>query len=262
MASAFEQALLPLFTASSAPSARQKRQAAFHQRRRDTGAPAWQIELLSPSSAAFNDFSDPALADDQFDRLPTINNHYQFEQDRRLRAQGWPGGQGPESGMSIYQANTLVLRLTYLHEPIVPGMKGLMRLLGKQNGTYGQHAMAHGYLPIKRQISLTMQSHPVHWPMLNDGTIVRPGAASFYSTGNSVVPCTGMWCSTPRGTPAPARPNVPLNEHDVSDGAGETSVARPSPPPVPATGQPEPDTDLAVSPDDPACGVTLCCAAV
>src|SRR5690606_1789355 len=111
---------------------------AFQQRRLDTGAAAWQIEVLSPSSQAFHDFADPALNTARHNRLPTINNNYQLEQDQRHRAQGWPQGLGPTSGVSIYDANTLVLRLTYLHEPVVPGIKGLMRLLGQHNGTYGQ----------------------------------------------------------------------------------------------------------------------------
>ncbi|MGB6105177.1 MAG: TadE/TadG family type IV pilus assembly protein, partial [Pusillimonas sp.] len=212
IAAAFEQALLPLFTASDHASARLRQQAAFRQRSRDTGSAPWQIIIMSPSSAAFNDFADPALAQPPLGQLPAINNHYQFEQDRRRRAQGWPGGLGPESGVSIYQANTLALRLIYLHEPVVPGMKGLIRLLGKPQGSYSQRAMAHGYLPLLREISLVMQSHPVRWPVLEDGTVTRPDAPM--AGGPPSVPnqyCSGIWCAMPQplnGSPGSA-PTLP-----------------------------------------------------
>src|SRR5690606_33417824 len=89
IAATFEQALLPLFPATNGRSARQNQQLAFEQRKRDTAATAWQITLLSPSLAAFNDFSDPQLNQPVYAGQPAINNNYQFEQDQRRRAQGW-----------------------------------------------------------------------------------------------------------------------------------------------------------------------------
>ncbi|MDS1140990.1 pilus assembly protein [Pusillimonas sp. SM2304] len=259
IATAFEQALLPLFPASRGASAWQNQGAAFLQRRRDTGAAAWQIQILSPPPPAFNDFADPALSHARHDRLPTINNDYQFEQDQRRRNQGWPGGLGPASRVSIYQANTLVLRLTYLHEPVVPGMKGLMRLLGKENGSYGQHAMARGYLPISREISLSMQSHPVLWPMPEDGSLVRPGSAPSRSASPSATqpPCTGLWC---RGMQSMARPTPPA-AGSGAPGEPAWTPGKPLPGPVsyPEPMPSHPGNGLTVPADDPACGVAVCC---
>src|SRR5690606_16848997 len=80
MAARFEQALLPLFPASSTGSARQNQQAAFQQRQHTTGAPPWHIAIVSPTPQAFQDFAEPSLSHAMGHSLATINNHYQFEQ--------------------------------------------------------------------------------------------------------------------------------------------------------------------------------------
>lgn len=256
---AFEHALLPLFPASAGNSARQNLQLAFQKRRRDTAGAPWQMAVLSPTTAAFNDFADPQLTRTVQGGLAAINNHYLYEQDQRRRAQGWPQGLGPESKISIYQANTLTLRLTYLHEPVVPGMKGLMRLLGKAGGSFGQHAMAHGYLPLSREISLVMQSHPVRWPTLAAGNVIQPGLPTLAGPV-SELPCTGLWCMAPQAPgPAPATPDP----RDHLPGAGPVvpgglPAITDVPTPLPVSS----DTGtqgLAVAPDHPDCGLTLCC---
>ncbi len=74
---------------------------------------------------------------------------------------------------SIYEANTLTLRLTYALKPLVPGIAGVLRTIGKGSNTPAGRIMARGHLPIRCEISLMMQSHPVEWPMRSGGPIVR-----------------------------------------------------------------------------------------
>src|SRR5690606_31796086 len=135
---------------------------------------------------------------------------------------------------------------------------GLMRLLGQHNGTYGQHAMAHGYLPISRQITLTMQSHPVYWPALADGHVIRPGPPpSRNPDGAAAQPCAGLWCRGLHDTSA-AKPALPdTNEVGPVPESGGVTAPGSTPGTTPAPSSP--GGDLTVLPDDPACGITLCC---
>ncbi len=159
-------------------------QAAFEQgiqtlhpgtaRRASTSPISWRIEILSPTPLSFADFTDPGLRAPAAPRLKAINNHYLAEQHARYQRQGWAGGRGPASGQTIYQANTLTLRLRYPLQPIVPGLKPVLRALGRQDGSYAGQALRHGYLPLVREISFLMQSHPVNWPLPRTGNITRP----------------------------------------------------------------------------------------
>ncbi|NYT62177.1 pilus assembly protein [Alcaligenaceae bacterium] len=261
---AFEEALLPLFPATPMLSARQRLQQALNQRSQTTNAAPWRIEILSPTPGAFLDFSDSSLAISHQTGLPAINNNYLAEQDQRKRALGWAHGLGPQSGQSILQANGLVLRLTYLHEPVLPGMKSLMRLLGGTGGTYARHAMARGgYLPLVQDIALVMQSHPVNWPLPENGKIVMPQSTSKnFSWAPLASPCQGLWCQGQQ--PASGTPGVNFPDHKPLPywPPGHEQPGQASGPPtikggtdsVPSSG------DLVVTPDDPACGVALCCA--
>src|SRR5690606_29344445 len=107
----------------------------------------------------------------------TIDNNYQAEQHERHQAQGRPSGLGPVSGITIFDANSLVLRLTYMHEPLVPGMRPLMGLLSAGAQGYARAALAGGYLPMRQTLRLTMQSHPVAWPNTNAKVFTGTSAA-------------------------------------------------------------------------------------
>lgn len=275
MALAFEQALLPLFPPSGGRSSRDALRTALARRGADTGQAPWRIEVLAPTSAAYLDFSDDFIATAlpaDARGLPAINHAYQPEQDAGARSRGWLEGRGPHSGMTIFQANTLVLRLNYPHKPALPGMSGLLRMLGTHGGSYRQHAMAHGYLPIVRDIALPMQSHPVNWPWPSHGKIVGPEAISPTAT-LSTADCHSWWCLKQRAVPAsmaaateskngpwtmgqqPAQP-APFPEGSTNG----PSPAIPGPAGSPSSGTGTPGTaELTVAPDDPACGVTLCC---
>jgi hypothetical protein len=266
---AFEQALRPLYPPTGQLSSEQRMQRAFLQRRQKTGSPPWRIEVLSPPPLAFDDFADKSLAIGQQTGRAAINNNYQAEQDQRFRAQGWTNGAGPKSGLSIYQANYLRLRLTYLHEPLLPGMPALIRLLGSDAAGYAGQAMAQGYLPLNQEIQLTMQSHPVDWPALANGQVIRQASGSIGAV-RSLQPCHGLWCFNQGLTPGSVNGDVKIDSNlpDGSNPAGtvdslgqlaDQPADRPiSPaPPDPLPGASPPTLDVA--PDDPACGVSLCC---
>lgn len=272
--SAFEQALLPLYARSSVHSAKESLRRALEQRSEHLSAP-WQIEVLSPMPAAFLDFSDTALSTQYGSGLAAINNNYQFEQNQRKHAQGWPGGRGPHSNQTIYQANTLVLRLTYLHEPALPGMKSLIRMLAPGNGTYGSLAMARGgYLPLKQEMALNMQSHPVNWPMPSRGKVIhKDNGQGDHAAGAA---CVGLWClGRPRlGQADPGLETNGANKVERhSDASRDTQGVQlddTSPGkeridlPWPDQGSTDPGSapeGLGVAENDPACGVTLCCLA-
>lgn len=178
---AFFTALLPLHAAPTGQESRNRLQRHMQRRVRDTGLPAWRIVILSPSHATFQDFAsrDPDLP--QHFGVATLDNDLVGEQHRAKIARGWPQGRGPASGQTAIEANILTLRLTWLHEPLLPGVRQLLRQLAPADVRYGSVAMARaGYLPIQREISFVMQSHPVAWPMPSHGRVVRadhPNAA-------------------------------------------------------------------------------------
>lgn len=262
--SAFELAMQPLFTGNTKLTSTDRLRAALLQRQLKTaGAPPWQIEVLSPTSTDFADFHQAQLQVQGATGLAVINNHYLAEQDQRLRQLGWQAGQGPQSGHSIFQANTLVLRLSWLHQPVVPGVSGLMRMLGNAEGSYSQRAMAlGGYLPIKQELALVMQSHPVNWPASISGKVVGPLSATVSGSATSYS-CTGMWCISPLPQQAtPTNSNNPTTNDETGYGGGNPAGSEPHwPPPGSVTPQhPElPADPLIVDPNHPACGISMCC---
>lgn len=256
--SAFERAMEPLFMGNASVTAADHLQAALQQRQTQIqGAAPWQIEVLSPTSADFADFHHPQLQVAGATGLAIINNHYLTEQDQRLRTLGWTDGLGSLSGHSVFQANTLVLRLSWLHQPIVPGVSGLMRMLGNAQGSYSQRAMAlGGYLPIKQEVALVMQSHPVNWPAATSGKVIAPETASVASSAK-INACKGMWCIAPLPhQAAPTSINPPAGADPGLSGGTEGQQAPGHLPATPPESSPDP---LAVQPDHPACGVSMCC---
>ncbi|ARP87291.1 TadE/TadG family type IV pilus assembly protein [Bordetella genomosp. 9] len=168
----FEHALLPLFHPAGAHGgAAARMRAAFADITRQAGVLPWRIDVLSPSPAAFADFADSGLRVPGASALRAIRNDYQAEQHARRRGQGWTDGRGPRSRQTIFDANTLRLRLHYVHPPLMPGMRALLRAIGTQRQTSGQGPEAHrnaaaaraGMLVVAMELSLPMQSHPVQW---------------------------------------------------------------------------------------------------
>jgi len=261
---AFEQALRPLFVPPGAHgTARARMQAAAARLRSRAGLAPWRIELLGPPAAAHADFARPGLGPGG---APAIGNDYLAEQHRAALARGWPGGRGPASGLTIHEASVLHLRLVYLHEPLVPGMAALLRVLAPSpdgaagsgqtacpaSRDYAAQAWAAGLLPIALEARMTMQSHLARWPM--ECNRIGPPPAGPDEAGGGLPPIG--WLpgrpspSGPPDAPAPPGPGQP-SRPTPPPGAG-------SPPASPGPGAAEPPGEGAPG-SDPLCGTVLCC---
>jgi hypothetical protein len=244
----FDAALLPLFgggTSRDTLAAATARMTARSARiEAETGVPAMRLEVLSPGKSSFADFADPALRP-QFGRR-AINNDYLAEGHARDVQRGWAAGQGPNSGQDRFDANHLRLRLTYLHAPLLPGLRTLMQGLSADapdpdDDAYAAQARARaGMLVITREFSTMMQSHPVEWG-------VETYRAAWGAAQMGDVPATDAVVG--------ALGNVP--------GGCRTGVCSPgdmaSPPPAGTPWSP-PTSPGVVQAGDPACGITVCCA--
>lgn len=254
---AFERALLPLFPPSSAQSAEQRLHRAFDRRQAATGAPPWRIRVIAPDAAMFHDFASSGLTLPGAAGLAAIDNDYQAEQHQRYERQGWAGGRGPLSGATVFEANDLALQLTYMHEPLVPGMGALLRLLSAGSSGYAQQALAGGYLPLRQTLRLTMQSHPVAWNYSRPKVVGPDAMFTAASPEGRFAPCHGMWCGqAPHPAAGPASPAGPPP-------APSLPPSLPGPPPpttVPPVNPPAaPESPGPPMADDIACGTVVCC---
>lgn len=193
---AFTEALLPMYAGPTPEISRQRLQRAMSRREQATSLPAWNINIVSPSQDSFQDFAshNPELPQTGH---AIIDNDYLQEQHQARLGQGWPQGRGPASRQTTLEANTLTLHLTWLHEPLLPGVRQVLRQIAPRDGRYGSQAMARaGFLPMQRTIALVMQSHPVAWPLPAQGRIQRathsaaphttqPGSATTSSDSDS-----------------------------------------------------------------------------
>lgn len=260
----FEAALRPLFAATSHDATVHRLNTALTQRQQRMHDAPWKIEVLSPAEGVYRDFSDPGLRIDGASGYPAINNHYLAEQDARYRARGWHEGRGPVSGQTIFQANTVVLRLNWLHEARLPLIIPLLRVLGNPHGNYRQRAWSMGYIPMTRQITLMMQSHPVKWSNDPDGKVIYPHDRSLPHALCKLWQCDNQ----------PGHPPMETAPGPGTDPGAGTGTATPDPltlPAAPDSNAPHPQDSSPVSgnapdpanpfvdPDDPVCGVALCC---
>jgi hypothetical protein len=222
----------------------------------DTGKqlPRWQLEVLSPTRESFKDFADPALS--HLQRHPVIRNDYLAEQHQKYLALGWPSGRGPHSGQTIFQANTLVLRLTFMYPPAVPGVRLLVKVLGtlgaKREDLVGQ-AWRQGLMATVLETESMMQSNLIAWDrqarMAPPGTVTRKQ----------------VW-ERPLDAPQPLislqRP-LPFNSQKIRLQGRVPATVDPTPVrPTRAetTGQPTPVQAKKNEPtESELCGVLLCC---
>ncbi len=256
MKEAFEIALRPLYPSATRHTPGERVRQILEERRKTTLPAPWRIHVVNPSAAAFSDFADSGLEIARKTGRRAIDNHYQRERHAARHAAGWPGGVGPESGQTLYQANTLTLELIYPVEPLVPGLRPLLQLLEAGSG-YAARALAAGYLPITQEIHLTMQSHPVDWPDLADGTVVH-GHVPREATSPPTTPatCHGIWCPPSSGTTAGGQNEPPGSGGlDPKPPVNEPAVGTPTQPPASEGAAGGVDAPAG----DPACGVTLCC---
>ena len=156
MRAAFLQALLPRHAGTQGVAGARRRleneQAGLAA---ISGSDPWRIEVLSPDDQSFRTHARPGLNVAAAAGLRVIDNGYQDLQHARR-----PPGPG---GRSIFQANTLRLRLTYLHKPLLPPLRALLAALADDGASYAGHAQARGLLPVRMELEIEMHSHPVDW---------------------------------------------------------------------------------------------------
>lgn len=155
---AFQLALLPLHASAeddaSRTGTRRRQERAQAGIAALTGLTPWRIEVLQPDARAFREHGRTGLVA-AAPGLRAIDNDYQDLQHARRPPR--PGG------MSIFDANTLKLRLTYLHRPLLPPVRVLLAALGRDDASYAGVARAQGLLPIQVELEMEMHSHPVDW---------------------------------------------------------------------------------------------------
>ena len=229
------------------------------RRRAIAGMRSWHLEILSPTTAMFSDFSDELLS--RAGHRPTIRNDFLAEQHADNQARGWANGLGPVSGKDIFQANTLRLRLTVLYAPLVPGIGMIVRMMPPTGDRRADHAHRRGMLSIVIEADTAMHSHPIFWtetPGDVGGTITAD------KTARSNPPTSG---DLPDGTNGPSRSGaqsptpgemIPYASKARPD-LDRRTAARPS-----VTGSPIAPAAAVSTPDalrDPEalCGTLLCC---
>ena len=252
---AFEAALSPLYVPAGPHASPHARMRASHAAiQRSSGLEPWRIEVLGPPPAAYRDF---AQAGHQYGGRSAISNDYLAEQHTRA-LQRWRHGMGPASGLDIYQANTLHLKLHYLRPPLTPLLGSVLRAVSPLAPSQSRPALASGLLTMTLEVRMMMQSDPVAWE-LPDQTItggyggVR-GEAGLPSWPDQTAPGTVNGTPQPdqpapkpgNDTPPPSEPNIPIAPNP--DQPGDAAPSQPSPI-DPSTPEQE----------DPLCGVVLCC---
>jgi len=176
MAAAFESALTPLFVPAGSYASPQARMLASHARLlNQTGLPLWRLDMLGPPMTAFADFGRP---DTQHGGRSSIANDYQAEQHVRAQER-WPAvglpGKGTQSGLTIFDANVLHVRVTYLRRPLTPLTATLLKAAAFATSDAARPALAAGLLPLTLDARMTMQSDPVAWAsrVVSAGTATR-----------------------------------------------------------------------------------------
>ncbi|ETF00544.1 hypothetical protein W822_21750 [Advenella kashmirensis W13003] len=206
---AFLNGLTPLFASAGQgrnPQARMMFE--LDQFEQTSGGLAWDITILHPSAAEFADFMQKDLPIALTTGLPAINNHYQFRQHQQH-------GKGQLSGSTIYDANTLQLQVRYLYQPVVPGMRTLLRSVFSATGLANSAAATQGALPIVSAIAIEMQSHPVFWQSGETRHVHYAQRAGLAANRPAAPPHT------------PQKPQT-SGVHNRTEPAGQTSGAKPS----------------------------------
>ncbi len=225
----------------------------LHEQAAALGTP-WHIRITQPTRSAFLDHAEPRPpAPPMRAGLAWISNDHQALRHAQRMRQGWPQGRGPQSGQTIFDANTLALTLNWPQRPVLPGTSAILRALAPWMPDPRQARwMAAGYLPFRRHVRLAMHSHPAQWPDLADGRIshgTHPDRPDQSTTGPA-------WPGTPISGAAPPAPEStvgtpPKPQTDEIPG-GSTAATTPSASQDEATTTPPgtADPDPAATPPD------------
>ena len=182
MRDAFLQGLLPLYVGPQGEAGARARLKLGHAALSATsGLTPWRIEILQPDARAFREHGRADLRVQAAPGRRAIDNDYQDLQHARRPAR--PGS------ATIFDANTLTLRLTYLHKPLLPPMQAVLALLARADAaSYAGQAQARGLLPIQLELEMEMHTHPVDWAGLKP---MPPGMV--------IGACRKMHCGAGRG---------------------------------------------------------------
>lgn len=225
IAQGFEQGLLSLHPPKPGRTSSQQLAAAKQRFFAQNQTLPWHIQLTSPNTLVYNDFSNlsPSTTSGSStvagSNFPRIRNSYQHEQHQQALAKGWPRGLGPVSGKTVFQANTLSLRLNYHYRPLMPGFSWL----------------TGPYLTIRRETQVVMHSDPILWP---DGTHAQVSRTAQQLNGIPARPITNSPSSL---NPFPATPSTnpqtgqdpPVHTPDTPALPGNGNEATPQQPTTP-----------------------------
>ncbi len=221
---AFSAAILPLFAPPGkhdSPAIR--RDASARAIARETGLSPWKIETLNPGLAVFTDFAETDLSK-KFGRL-VLRNDYLSEQHQTHIRQGRPGGLGPNSGRTVFEANTLRLQLSLLYRPRTPGIAFVLKKLSRHRTDRTGIAWQKGYLVAELITEVMMQSHAQLWS--ESGESNRRGMANKHHAPASMriqpylpdLPTS----SEPDSAEVPIRIQSPSLSHSTSRSASSLS---------------------------------------
>jgi len=148
--------LLPLHASAQGEAGAWRQLTRVHaEHTASTGLTPWRIEVLRPDARAFREHGRAGLNVPAALGRRAIDNDYQDLQHARRPPR--PGGP------TIFDANTLALRLTYLHKPWIAPVRAVLATLGRNDASYAGLARQHGLLPIQIELEIEMHSHPVDW---------------------------------------------------------------------------------------------------
>lgn len=174
----FNEAMLPWWATSGGTSA-QAQQQSYQRFRAKYQLHPWQITILSPNEESFKRHADNRARQEAGTAFPTINNHYQYEHHIGLLRNNRGPLPGPLPGFqshpSIFEANTITLQGIYLYEPRLLALRAIIAAASSLNSasSYGRQALAKGLIPLRVELSLGAQSHPVRWPISAHSAIQR-----------------------------------------------------------------------------------------
>jgi len=199
---AFSTAILPLFVPAGRHGSSAKRRNAGAQKiAHETGLSLWQIETLNPDPFVFRDFSDAPLSRKLGRRA--LRNDYLSEQHQAHIRQGWLHGLGPHSGLTIFEANTLRLKLNLLYKPLTPGIAFILKKMGARRLDRTGLAWQKGYLVTVQVIEVVMQSHAQAWSQTPQHTQrVTKQAITPFASIHSQQHLTEKSVSTALGAPS------------------------------------------------------------
>lgn len=170
---AFERGMIPLLGRGETDLATAHRHviAKLAAGETDRGVPGYRLTRVQPATRHFDLYADPTLSRTVGAGRRVIDNRYLHERSSAH------AGQQP----SLMEANILVLDMTYVHAPLFPGMRQVIKAMislasedaeetedgyrkdANEDIAYARAAYRRGLLVIRRDIAMPMQTHPIEY---------------------------------------------------------------------------------------------------